>query len=365
MKISCDKAKLKTKVDDFSQRNNTRAREIRYLSWIGISWLILSLLHFGAAWIVPNAVLRASSFPLLERLALISREMLLMLVLTVVVCLPLMLSASSRYRLLKIGGATISFLLVTVFVYVYAAGWYSFVSVGQFFGIEGVRMWAANPRQFNEHIAQIDPLVVVIFPLIALVTAMVLFGILRVLRRADRAFSLLSVTLPVFAFIGWISLLLEYHPTSDSPTLGAEKARDGVIYWYPDLLATVQETQVGPLTRVIYDLWHATTAEPENVALANVEVIHSPIVTMDQYLIGVDQSTLKKMNVVVVLVESLRPDELQSFTGSRPVMPEVDAVAKEAVLFPDAYAQSSHSNGKWSNENATPIYNCYGEGVYR
>jgi arylsulfatase A-like enzyme len=49
-------------------------------------------------------------------------------------------------------------------------------------------------------------------------------------------------------------------------------------------------------------------------------------------------------SVIVLLVESLRPDALRHFGGRRDVMPALDALAAESLRFQRTYAQASHSD---------------------
>jgi len=73
-------------------------------------------------------------------------------------------------------------------------------------------------------------------------------------------------------------------------------------------------------------------------------VSRRPIVSMDQYLGGVNRDALRRWNVVMVQVESLRSDQLRAYGGTRDVMPAVDTLARESRVFTNAYIQASHSN---------------------
>lgn len=54
-------------------------------------------------------------------------------------------------------------------------------------------------------------------------------------------------------------------------------------------------------------------------------------------------SAWPKTNVILVLIESLRNDVLQSFGGSRLVMPHLDRWAQRSVRFQNSYAQAAYS----------------------
>jgi arylsulfatase A-like enzyme len=65
---------------------------------------------------------------------------------------------------------------------------------------------------------------------------------------------------------------------------------------------------------------------------------------LEQYLAGVPRTGIKRWNVVMVQIESLRSDQLRSYGGTRDVMPTIDALARESRVFTNAYIQASHSN---------------------
>ncbi len=53
---------------------------------------------------------------------------------------------------------------------------------------------------------------------------------------------------------------------------------------------------------------------------------------------------MRRLNVIYLLVESLRPDQLVSYGGTRSVMPTVDKLADQSWRFRNAYSQASHSD---------------------
>lgn len=59
---------------------------------------------------------------------------------------------------------------------------------------------------------------------------------------------------------------------------------------------------------------------------------------------GPTTTVARKLNVIYLLVESLRPDQLVSFGGTRSVMPTVDRLAATSWRFHNAYSTASHSD---------------------
>src|SRR6185436_7509557 len=62
------------------------------------------------------------------------------------------------------------------------------------------------------------------------------------------------------------------------------------------------------------------------------------------YLAGVDRDRVNRWNVIVVLVDSFRVDQLRATGGAREVMPALEALAAEGRVFPDCVSQASHTD---------------------
>ncbi len=67
-------------------------------------------------------------------------------------------------------------------------------------------------------------------------------------------------------------------------------------------------------------------------------------VTLDEYAARVDPQRLRRHNVILIVVESLRADQLFAYGARRDVMPEVNRLARQSRVFLEHYAQASHSN---------------------
>ena len=101
------------------------------------------------------------------------------------------------------------------------------------------------------------------------------------------------------------------------------------------------------LFHALADLLGSATppAPPSSTAQNDASrVIRRPIISMDQYLAGIDRGRVKPWNVLMIQVESLRSAQLRVYGGTRDVMPTLDALARESQVFTNAYIQASHSN---------------------
>ena len=77
---------------------------------------------------------------------------------------------------------------------------------------------------------------------------------------------------------------------------------------------------------------------------ARLRIEQTPIVTMEAYLHGADVKGMRRLNVVVIVVESLRADEVAAYGGNPAVMPHVNELAQESRYFRRAYTQATHTN---------------------
>jgi arylsulfatase A-like enzyme len=73
-------------------------------------------------------------------------------------------------------------------------------------------------------------------------------------------------------------------------------------------------------------------------------LVRRPIVPMEEYLSKVDRERLKRWNVVVILIDSFRADQMKATGGPREVMPCLEALAREGRSYPDCYTQATHTD---------------------
>ena len=119
----------------------------------------------------------------------------------------------------------------------------------------------------------------------------------------------------------------------------------GLVYTVGEAYTSSRDDHTGPMMH----LWASRrNAELDLMrpALADetLPVEERPIISLEQYARGVDPKRFKRWNVIVIIVESLRTDQLVVCGGKRIVMPHVEALAREGVVFPNNYTQASHSN---------------------
>ncbi len=305
-------------------------------------WLLLAVLELGLLAVVPGTSLRDSALPSLARATLVALDLLTLAGATLVFGLPLLALARLRGARLQV---PLLMVLAWIVLAAYLASWSAFVGVGQFLDTLSVQMWAASPLQMVQHAAQLQPYGLVLLPIVSL-GAVLLMGVLLppALARAPRAaialawgglaFLLACLTL---AWLGDRSYRASRRIVND-PDLA-------VVYALSDRYRVSRNERSGPLVHALADFVDLASLPAEKL-LANrsIGINRKPITPMDDYLAGVDRETLNRWDVILLLVESLRPDQLETFSAQRAVMPNVDAVAREGWLFTNAYTQASHSS---------------------
>ena len=106
----------------------------------------------------------------------------------------------------------------------------------------------------------------------------------------------------------------------------------------------------GPFPYILADIRRETAIPGEELSkglrASEIEIIERPLISMDRYVGSVSsgRGRINRWNVIILVVESLRADQLRAYGGSRDVMPTVDGLSLEGRMFLDAYTQSSHTN---------------------
>jgi arylsulfatase A-like enzyme len=75
-----------------------------------------------------------------------------------------------------------------------------------------------------------------------------------------------------------------------------------------------------------------------------IQVIRAPRMPIEKYLAGGDFSDIERLNVVLIQLEALRPDELAAGGSALKVVPNIDNLAREGVVFNNNYSTATHSN---------------------
>lgn len=101
--------------------------------------------------------------------------------------------------------------------------------------------------------------------------------------------------------------------------------------------------RVEPLSALIQGIVRSNFPMPSTLdKQVKIAAGHS-IISVKDYISKIPFTDQTKKNVIVILVESLRPDQLESFSGNEAIMENVDWLASQSILFTDMYSQSAHT----------------------
>lgn len=230
-------------------------------------------------------------------------------------------------------------------LFIYWSSWALFRSTQKFLDIDGIQFFQTNSVQLLQHVVHLEPDSALIVPLLSVMsTLVILFLPSQTLHRVPQRFQKKMVmhSAMLFLFLAYLGTLSVVLPKSTAPMLDRNV---GMIYSYADLVRMTRADRAGPLSHLALDTWIAISQESADIVVDNtIGIEWKAIVPMDSYIATVDDSTFKKKNVLLIMVESLRNDQLALLGGTRQVMSNVEVLARKSWVFANNYSQASHSN---------------------
>ncbi|HSK30094.1 MAG TPA: sulfatase, partial [Candidatus Limnocylindria bacterium] len=327
--------------------------------------MLLAVLEVALLSLIPATALRNHEIPLGARLFLLCYALTVLNLFLILIgaSLKLLVPITQRLGLDRkkrrwLGAMLPSFALGSILL-VYAASWAAYWQIGSFIDSRVFLFMAPHPLQVFHWVDRDAALAV-----LALAVALTI-----VTRRAVPA--LLSILSPStqtgivrFWVVASLACLMGTFFGELYSGWGQRQYMRAAIAYRQSF-----DNATGPLPFVLTEIRRRLQSQANNPAEAKgIDIVRRPIVPMDQYLANAGQSDLKRWNVVLLIVESLRADQLRIYGGARDVMPTVDALAQESQVFLDAFTQSSHTNyatvvpfsSHYPLRSATP-YNNYPE----
>ncbi|HEY3044181.1 MAG TPA: sulfatase [Vicinamibacterales bacterium] len=314
-------------------------RFVPMLAVLAASWMLVAAVELALSALVSNTALRSNQLPLGARISLAAYGLaLLMAGVCAIGGLLLLLSRLRRpgvHPAIQWTVRGLQGLVVFVAVLLYGSSWALFWNTGVFFDRQAYAFLALNGLQIYHWVY--PPLAVAV--LIATLAGSAALGWWLPNWIASRGPAVQRrLVLAAGGALG-ISVVatLAGNAAYASETLQIDQPKSDY--------AVSRDDRTGPAAHAVADIGRASTAEsPALASTGNPNVIRRPIISMEQYLAGVQQNGIKRWNVVMVQVESLRSDQLRMYGGTRDVMPTIDALARESRVFTNAYIQASHSN---------------------
>jgi arylsulfatase len=222
-----------------------------------------------------------------------------------------------------------------------AASWITFWLSGQFLDGRGIRFAAANASSVLGYASQVNPFLLYALPL------MLIAGAVAACELAPRLLPACADPAVGRASLGVLGLALAVSIGGEiGHRFAKEKITDpatGSVYSRDDLYRLRRERNTGPLTHLVAGVFGSKDPFDDGTAEAP-QLVRRPLEPMERYLSRVDRDRLKRWNVVVVLIDSLRVDQLRATGGAREVMPALERLAQEGRVYPDCVTPASHTD---------------------
>lgn len=315
-------------------------------------WLVVfvctSLLHIALSLQSQRSVLYESTLPLRLRIGVLATEIIYLAV--AIGCIAVFHQRVLRPLLVASGKPAVHriavFLLTWLLLIAYLSSWGTFAIIGVFIDLDALRMFANDPVQIFQHAAQLSsPLVLALLLLSLLLAGVLSIWLVRavpVLKANARQAVFLFGFLVVAVAAGGVlqaGVLLRGGSAADLTRVA------GADYNLAELYRAAKKTTAGPLSSLSAALLDVALGQGKTALAVPLDSIDwKPRIGMQDYLRGVDRSRLERKNVLVILIESLRRDQLPVYHGRAGVMPALNELAGQSLVFDNAYAQSSHSN---------------------
>ena len=316
-----------------------------FLPILAAAWFVFAALELVLNALVPGSLIRNDQLPLGPRLLLICYSFTVLTLFLAAISGSLMLLAKASRSSIFAGTATrwLTDKLVTFLTWfillLYGASWAMFWQTGSFLDSQVFVFLAPHPVQVFHWVDTDAALAIIALTLTAtfVITKWMPRWIARwhltKQRRLVVAWSWAIGLCMVGAFLGEL-----YSGWGERPYM-----RSGILY------AKSYDNTSGPFPYVLTDIRrHARSQSEELSRVGGIQIIPRPIISMNQYLVSTGRRRINRWNVVILIIESLRADQLRAYGGSRDVMPTVDTLTREARVFSNTYAHSSHS------KDATP-----------
>lgn len=224
------------------------------------------------------------------------------------------------------------------------SSWAGFYTTGQFMGFEAWSLAMSSPSLLIDHVLEIQPAILVVVPSLAIAVVLINGRLcawtatwpMPRARRLVRTVAVILIASVGVAYAADVATERDNTPVATGP---------GATEMPHELFESIGMDKSGPIARLLVDAFHAVTITTLRAArwVGTGENGHHVIASAD-YAREAQPSSSQRMSVIVVLIESLRKDELVAEGGSREVMPALDALARESTVYTDAVAPAAQSD---------------------
>jgi arylsulfatase A-like enzyme len=313
------------------------------LALASAAWVAFAVIHLALSFLAPRGILQDPLLPAGARWALFSMELVAQAGAVAVAGALFALLGLLKKRWLAVLGRGV---LAAALLLGLAASWAAFWLSAQFLDGEGLGFCAANLGQLYLLAARMHPILVHGGPLLlAAAAAASCIFLPRLFERLPfRARIGLATGGILLAGLSALAASKGGAAFREDETKVADPAT-GVIYAPRELYRLRREQGAGPLVHAGARLFGRGGGDEAGLPpAASPDLILKPIRPMEEYLASIDRAKANRWNVVVILVDSLRADQLRDYGCPRDVMPAVNALARESRAFPDCYTQAGHTD---------------------
>jgi arylsulfatase A-like enzyme len=303
--------------------------------------LILGAVELSLHMLIPGSPIRDLNLPWGARILLISYSLTVSFLFLAIGMGSLFLLTSLCHRFISAGRTvrwvTTGFVasLAWLVLMVYGASWGLFWQTGRFIDSRTFFFVAPHPLQVF-HWVDLD-LALLIVTLALAGTWIIVFWMPGWIKRR-----LVNFQRKLLVAGGWLiglCLLGGFLGELYSGTEGRQFMRTAMLY------TRSRDYISGPFSRVFADIQSYVRNPPEERLQADdIRIIQRPIISMAKYLETAEPRRTHRPNVIILIIESLRADQLRTYGSRRDIMPTVDALARESRVFLNAYTHSSHTD---------------------
>lgn len=317
---------------------------------LAAAWLALAALDVVLGGVASGTAWEVDAFGPAIQVGLALRETLLLAFVVALAGTPVALGsvALARAGRRRLAG-TVALVAGTAGALFVVASWAAYRSTGQLPGEEAARLALASPGQLAQHALHMEHGTALGAPVAAL-AAGALVGWLapwaagRLGRRGARALQICALAVLAAGIAG---AAYDYHGALARDEGLAHDPASGFSYHGQEFLEVCRDLRSGPAARWFAELRDHVRPVP-NALDAHVDgtlaVERRPLVALEDWARDARAAPHRRWDVIVAIVESLRPDQLRCTGGVREVMPTVERLAGEGVAYTRCYSQSTHSN---------------------
>jgi arylsulfatase A-like enzyme len=243
--------------------------------------------------------------------------------------------------------------IVLGFLFGVVASWTAFDSGGTFIDVQGIRFALAFPILIVEHALHQD------FIRIVYVVAAFLVASLMLARYGPRVADWLMTSRKLVVSVYTVSIALlaimvlgagfGHLRLRHAPQLLDRHPDTGVVSTVGERWRSTWHSRLGPVPALVSTMTFGfgdvqALERLRGLRTSGERIVRPQLVSDSEYLRDADRDSMNRWNVIIVLVESLRKDVLADCGGKHPVMPSLEAVASDSIVYSNVYTQASHSN---------------------